>query len=366
MSEPNDKESRTEEATEKRIRDAIEKGNVPVSREASTFASLLGMLVVASLFFADGIAQLKLSLSHFIDNPGGWALENGSDAVELFQIVGLESARLLAPALLVLSVAGIAASVLQNSPSIVFHRIKPDPSRISLAKGWKRVFGVHGQVEFLRAAFKFAVITVVGVLLLRSAQYDVLNAMFMEPSALPELVLMTATQLVAGVVVATIVLVAADLVWSRVSWQRNLRMTRQEIKDELKQSDGDPIVKARMRSLARDRLRKRMIAAVPRATLVIANPTHYAVALRYIREESGAPLVVAKGKDLIALKIRQVAESHGIPVIEDKALARSLYDAVEVDRLIPPEFYKAVAQIIFFLFMRGKEKSSLAIRTQGA
>jgi flagellar biosynthetic protein FlhB len=141
-----------------------------------------------------------------------------------------------------------------------------------------------------------------------------------------------------------------------VSWQRNLRMTRQEIKDELKQSDGDPIVKARMRSLARDRLRKRMIAAVPRATLVVANPTHYAVALRYVREEGGAPLVVAKGKDLIALRIRQVAEEHGIPVIEDRLLARSLYDAVEVDRLIPPEFYKAVAQIIFFLFSRGKQQ----------
>ena len=99
-----------------------------------------------------------------------------------------------------------------------------------------------------------------------------------------------------------------------------------------------------------------MIAAVPRATLVIANPTHYAVALRYVREEGGAPLVVAKGKDLIALRIRRVAEEHGIPVIVDKLLARSLHDAVEVDRFIPPEFYKAVAQIIFFLFSRGKQQ----------
>jgi flagellar biosynthetic protein FlhB len=356
MAEPNDKESRTEEPTDKRIRDAIEKGNVPVSREASTFASLIGMLVVASLFFGGSVAQLQSSLAYFIDNPGGWTLENGSDAVELFQTIGLEAARLLAPALAVLAVAGISASVLQNSPSLVAHRIQPDASRISLVKGWKRVFGIHGQVEFLRAAFKFSVICLVAVLLLRSVQYDVLNAMYMEPTALGELILATATQLIAGVTVATTVLVAADLVWSRVSWQRNLRMTRQEIKDELKQSDGDPIVKARMRSLARDRLRKRMIAAVPRATLVIANPTHYAVALRYVREEGGAPLVVAKGKDLIALRIRQVAEEHGIPVIEDKALARSLYDAVEVDRLIPPEFYKAVAQIIFFLFTRGKQQ----------
>ena len=158
---------------------------------------------------------------------------------------------------------------------------------------------------------------------------------------------------IATVAVATVVLVAADIVWSRVSWQRELRMTRQEVKDEMKQADGDPIVKARLRSLARDRLRKRMIAAVPRATLVVANPTHFAVALRYVREEGGAPLVVAKGQDLIALRIREVAAEHGIPVIEDKALARSLYKTVEVDKMIPPEFYKAVAEIV--LYVQGRQ-----------
>ena len=128
-------------------------------------------------------------------------------------------------------------------------------------------------------------------------------------------------------------------------------MTRQELKDEMKQVDGDPIVKARMRSLARDRARKRMIAQPCRkATFVITNPTHYAIALRYVKEEGGAPLVVAKGQDLIALKIREIATEHSIPIIEDKLLARSLYKAVEVDKMIPPEFYKAVAEVVFFLF----------------
>ena len=131
-------------------------------------------------------------------------------------------------------------------------------------------------------------------------------------------------------------------------------MTRQEVKDEHKQSDGDPIVKGRLRSLARDRARKRMIARVPQATLVIANPTHYAIALRYVRTESHAPVVVAKGLDLIALKIRAEAEKHGIPVVEDKVLARSLYDKVEVDQLIPPEFYRAVANVILYIMSRGK------------
>lgn len=123
-------------------------------------------------------------------------------------------------------------------------------------------------------------------------------------------------------------------------------MTRQEIKDEQKQLEGDPIVKARLRSLARDRARQRMMAAVPKATLVIANPTHYAIAMRYQRDRDPAPVVVAKGQDLIAIRIREIATEHGVPVFEEPALARSMYRQVSVDSLIPPEFYKAVAELV--------------------
>jgi flagellar biosynthetic protein FlhB len=162
------------------------------------------------------------------------------------------------------------------------------------------------------------------------------------------------------VLVAVVLLVVADLVWSRFFWRRELRMTRQEIKDEQKQAEGDPIIKGRLRSLARDRARKRMIARVPQATVVIANPTHYAIALRYVRTENRAPIVVAKGLDLIALNIRSVAEKHGIPVVEDKVLARSLYDKVEVDQVIPPEFYRAVANVILYIMSRGRPLQGIA------
>jgi flagellar biosynthetic protein FlhB len=160
------------------------------------------------------------------------------------------------------------------------------------------------------------------------------------------------------VAVATIMLVAADLVWAHLKWRIDLRMTRQEIKDEMKQSEGDPLVKARLRSLARDRARRRMMAAVPRASVVIANPTHYAIALRYERSEGGAPLVLAKGADIVALRIREVAGKHGIPIVEDKPLARALYDAVEVDQWIPPEFYKAVAKVLYYLYAQGNHARS--------
>jgi flagellar biosynthetic protein FlhB len=350
MADEPDKESKTEEPTEKKVRDAYERGFVPASREVATLASLLGILVITSFFLVGGTANLSSSLARLIDNPGGWSLENSADAVGLFHVIGMEAARLLIPVVVVLATAGIAASILQNAPRLVFERIRPQLSRLSISKGWQRLFGKQGQVEFFKAVFKLVAIVVLGFILLRSAQHEVTNAMVMEPAALPALILSLATRLVSAV--AAVVLVAADIVWARLFWHGELKMTRQEVKDELKQADGDPILKARMRSLARDRLRKRMIAAVPKATLVIANPTHYAVALRYVREEGGAPIVVAKGLDLVALRIREVATAHGIPVIENKSLAQSLYKTVEVDKMIPPEFYKAVAEIVFYVMSR--------------
>lgn len=365
MADEPDKDSKTEEPTEKKIRDAYERGFVPFSREVATLASLLGILVIMSFFLVNGAAHLSQSLRRLIDNPGGWSLRNSADAIGLFHSIAMDAGRLLVPAVVVLAAAGILSSFLQNAPSMVLERVRPQLSRLSIAKGWKRIFGAQGQIEFFKAVFKLAAVSVVGFLLLRSAQHDVTNAMVMEPAALPVLILTLSARLVSTVAVAAVVLVAADIVWSRIFWHGELKMTRQEVKDELKQADGDPIVKARLRSLARDRQRKRMIAAVPRATLVIANPTHYAVALRYVREEGGAPVVVAKGQDLIALRIREVAVEHGIPVIENKSLAQSLYRSVEVDKMIPPEFYKAVAEIVFFLMARQAQTRQVQTRPIG-
>lgn len=355
MANDDDKESKTEEATEKKIRDALEKGNVPFSKELPTFASLIGLLIITSFFMVDNVIELTASLKRFIDNPGSWSLENTADAVQVFGAINIDVARVLLPAVLVLTIAGLAASLFQNSPRIVFDRIQPKLSRLSISSGWRRIFGVQGWVEFLKGVFKFSALAGLAYILVQAAKFEVFNAMFLAPYALPELAKSMAVRLFWAVIVATVLLVVVDLVWSRVFWRRELRMTRQEVKDEHKQSDGDPIVKARLRSLARDRARKRMIAQVPRATVVIANPTHYSIALRYVRTENSAPLVVAKGKDLVALRIRKVAEEHGIPVVEDKLLARSLYDKVEVDQLIPPEFYKAVANIILYIMSRGKQ-----------
>jgi flagellar biosynthetic protein FlhB len=179
--------------------------------------------------------------------------------------------------------------------------------------------------------------------------------MYSEVGDLPLRMLSMCVKITAAVTIFVLVIAGADLVWTRIHWRRELRMSRQDIKDEMRQAEGDRLMKARFRSLGLSRLRKRMLAAVPKATMVVVNPTHYAVALRYVRGEAAAPIVLAKGVDLIALKIREIAEEHQIPIIEDKPLARSLHKAVQVDAALPPEFYHAVAEIVHML--NGKRDS---------
>ena len=193
---------------------------------------------------------------------------------------------------------------------------------------------------------KVLVVSIVVVLVLWNDYFESLDAMFSEPTTLFTMLAGDINQVMIIILFATAVLGVVDFAWTRHHWYSELRMTKQEVKEELKQAQGDPIIKARLRSIQRDRARRRMISAVPRATLVIANPTHFAVALRYVREEGDAPVVVAKGQDLVALKIREIAKENNIPVFEDPPLARSMFAQVSVDSVIPPVFYKAVAELI--------------------
>lgn len=352
MSERPDTSERTEDPTPKKIEDARNNGQTPFSREASTFASLLGVLVVLGVMAGDLTRPLVASLAQLHDKAGGFRLDNGGDATALFLHVYRASALFVLPIVLLLAILGVAAALSQSSPRLIGERIRPKLERISLGAGAKRIFGSQGIAEFLRALFKFAVVGAVAASLLGNQLPAVIRSVFVDPALLPAQILSIATRLVAVVCSATIVLVAADLVWTRLKWKRDLKMTRREIKDELKQSEGDPILKARMRSAQKDRARRRMLTAVPQATVVIANPTHFAVALAYHRGVGGAPRVVAKGVDLVAQRIREIAEGNAIPVVEDPPLARALYYTVDVDRFIPEDFYRAVAQVLYFVYSR--------------
>jgi flagellar biosynthetic protein FlhB len=360
MSETADQGSKTQEPTEKRISDALEKGNTPFSREASIVGSMFGILLVASLLAPRISGELGLMLARFIEQPGNWTLATNEDGATLLHAVSRQLFVLLVPALAILLVTGVVASLIQSPPRLALERLRPKLSKISPAQGLKRVMGQQGLAEFMKAAAKLAIVTTVSIIILRSEFNNVIAAMHAEPFAIPANLHRGTARLLSGVVLVSLLLAIADILWSRHTWRRQLMMTHQEIKDEHKQSDGDPLVKSRLRSLAKDRTRRRMIADVPRATLVIANPTHYAIALRFQRGHDDAPVVVAKGRELLALKIREIAEEHAIPVIEDKPLARSMYNSVEVDQMIPEEFYEAVARLIYHVSARDRTARPLA------
>ncbi|CAD7041126.1 flagellar biosynthesis protein FlhB [Pseudorhizobium halotolerans] len=341
-----DKDSKTEDPTAKKISDAAAKGNVPFAREVPVFASALAFYIFLVFFMPSGMANLAETLKDVFSQPDQWQLENRPDVISLGVHLAWAVAGFLIPVMLLFILFGVGSSLAQNMPSMVLERIRPQVSRISPKKGFERIYSVAGMVEFGKSFFKILIVSTIMYFVMRGEFFSALDAMFSDPQVILVKLDGIARKMVVIILLATAFLAAVDVAWSRHHWFTQLKMTKQEVKDEYKQAQGDPLVKSRQRSIARDRARRRMIDSVPRATLVIANPTHFAVALRYVREENDAPVVVAKGQDLIALRIREIAEANGIPVFEDPPLARSMFAQVSVDSVIPPAFYKAVAELV--------------------
>lgn len=356
MSEEPDKDSKTEEPSAKKIRDTIEKGDVPVSRELTNVFSVATLLVVAYFYLPSFAISLTQSLQGILANAGDWPVDTPSNTMNLVAAIMKMVILGLAPVILPLLVAGVVSALVQNQPRMVLNRIAPKFNRISPAKGLERLFGKQTVREFFKSIFKFSAAGMVATVVCLSQMDFVLHQLIVESVRIPASVQQLALQVLTVLVLTIAILGAADLAFVRQDWWDKIKMTRQEVKDEHKQAEGDPHIKMRTRSIARDRARKRMIAQVPTATLVVANPTHFAVAMRYRPLEGDTvPRVLAKGQDLIALKIREIAEEHAVPVIEDKPLARSLYKAVKVDTDLPFEFFVPIARIIRVLM--DKERS---------
>ncbi len=357
MSDQSSAEDKTEDATDKKVSDSMEQGNTPHSREASVFMSLAASLIVVSLVLKENIGPLIDTMSQVFASPSRFPLNTPADLIALVTVLGVAAATFLLPMMSMMIASSVVAAFVQGMPQVSFARIKPKFSKLSPAAGLKRMLSRQGLIDFLKNVAKFTIVCIVAYMVLHGDFEKLVQSIFVDPSKMGATVMDMIVRLLSGTCVAYGLITGADLVWTKIKWRKDLRMTKQEIKDEMKSSEGDPIYKAKRRSIALDRHRRRMMGSVPKATMVIANPTHYAIAIRYVREEGGAPMVLAKGQDLIALKIREIAEAHGIPVIEDKALARSMYDHVEVSKMIPAEFYKAVAQLIHFLQARAPRSS---------
>ena len=349
-----EKDNKTEEATEKRRSETLEREGGPSSREVGSAAVLLIIAVFLATATPRLFTNLAQSLAVYIENPGNWHLNSGEDAVQLLQLTATIISNFVGAFVAAILIAGIAVAFAQNAPRLLTNRIMPDFSRVSPAAGLGRLLSSQALIEFFKGLVKLGIAAFAAYAAIGGISTGLL-AIQSPPDAVPELIRHLCLRAAFICALLTSVIAAVDVFQTRRAWRRNLMMTKQEIKEEMKQTEGDQVLKARLRSIARARIRRRMMANVPRATLVVTNPTHYAVALRYVRNEDSAPKVLAKGQDKIAIAIREIAEKHNIPIVENKLLARSLYEATEIDQLIPSEFYKAVAELIIYLDLKSRK-----------
>jgi flagellar biosynthetic protein FlhB len=353
MAGDRDDGQKTEDPSQRKLQQARQGGQVAQSREITTWfmlATTAIMLMTLAPQFAHRLGDVLVVFvtpAQFLDGDGViW----GAVLTELRGVV-----MALALPMVLLMLAGIGSTLVQIGFVLATDKIGFDISHLSPGAGFKRIVSLRSVVELLKSMAKMALVAGVAVMMLRG-ELDRLPLLISLPSVdllieIERLVL----RLLFGVLMVLTVLAGADYGYQRLQHMQSLRMSKREVKDEAKQSEGDPMVKGRLRQIRMDRARRRMMAAVPTASVVITNPTHYAVALKYDMGATGAPRVVAKGSDLVALRIREVAAENDVPVVENPPLARALHANVALDAEIPPEHYKAVAEIIGYIFrLKGK------------
>ena len=349
MSDDDDDSQKTEEPTPHKLSEAREKGNVITSQEVSSFAILLGGALTAAFlgpFMAERLANATgglLASAHAIT----------FDAVNVGDVlldVLFEVAIAMAPIALLLMVLGAGAKLVVTGFLLSGESLKPSLSKISPLKGLKRMFSLKSLVEFAKGLVKLAIVGTI-VYLLAVPEVDKVEVLMqMNVAATAEETRLVLVRMFSGVVGVMAVIAGLDYLYQRHEYMKQMMMSKQEIKDEHKQSEGDPMVKGRLRQIRAERARSRMMAAVPTADVVVTNPTHFAVALKYEIESMGAPRVVAKGADDVALRIREVANENDVTIVENPPLARALFSTADIDEEVPPEHYKAVAEVISYVF----------------
>jgi len=348
VADDRDDSQRTEEPTQRRLDEAHSKGDVVKSGEINSLVLLSSGVLALAMFGSMSVQRFAADFRVFLENPADMVINAGT-ASDLFEYATYGLIAVLAPAVGLMTFAALAGNVLQHRPVLSAARLKPDLSKLSPMKGFERLFGLDGLINFIKGIAKILLAGGACVWAVWPELGRLYGAIDLSPSGIVELAMLLIFKAVLAALAVLAVLAAADYIYQRHRFMARHRMSRQELRDEIKQSEGDPMVKARIRQIRLERSRKRMIAAIPQATVVITNPTHYAVALKYESGKMGAPVCVAKGVDHMALTIRKVAEENGVPIVENPPLARALYAAVEVDDEIPADHYKAVAQVIGYV-----------------
>tara|TARA_R110002110_G_scaffold284986_1_gene499055 strand:+ start:30126 stop:31244 length:1119 start_codon:yes stop_codon:yes gene_type:complete len=343
-----DDAQKTEEPTAKRLEDARKKGNVAQSREITNWFVLLSGTMAVGLFLPSTSSMMLRDLRRFLERPHDIAFGPESLGLLLTEVASGVALAIAFPMLLFV-LAAITAPLVQHGLLFSPEKIKPSLEKISPIKGLGRMFSLRSVTELIKGLFKIAMVAAVAAAVILPELDQIPQIPVMDLRSVMELLFKMGVKIFGGVVIVLTALALIDFMYQIFDHRKKLRMTRQEVRDEAKQAEGDPHIKARLRQIRMERSRQRMMQAVPTADVVITNPTHFAVALSYDQDMMAAPKVVAKGVDNVAFRIRETAEEHDVPVFENPPLARGLYASVEIDEFIAPEHFKAVAEIIAFV-----------------
>lgn len=360
MSDTNDATSRTEEPTPRKLERARERGDVAKTPDLSQLASLAAVAGVIAMAGGWMVQNLAGALIPFLEHPDSISLQ-GSGPVDVARHAAWAAAPILLIILLAAAGAGVAGNLIQTGFLFTPSKLAPELSRISPGQGFKRIFGLDGLMQFVKSLMKVLAVGLIGWWVLKPHVAELAGLATLEPGAMLPFAADVLRRLVFAILAFLLVVAGADWLWQRQRFLARMRMSKEELKEEHRQSDGDPLVKAKQRQIRNERARQRMMQAVPKATVVVTNPTHFAVALLYEQGETAAPICVAKGMDSLALKIREVATEAGVPIIEDPPLARALYATTEVDEMIPQAHYEAVAKIIGFILNGARRARARAL-----
>ena len=348
--------SKTEKATPKRRRDERKKGNVFLSQDAVSVTTLIGACSVLFLLAGMIAEEIASYIMFCIQQCGEGTVSFQGLLYELLTRAVKLVLKTAFPGLVVTAVCAIAATFFQTKMLVAGELLKPKFSRINPIEGFKRLFSLKSVVEALKGILKISILMVIIYVSLRNSLQESPKYLYTDIKAACAQMFDDGRGMVLRIVIAFIVIAAADYLYQWWNYERQLRMSKQEIKEEFKQLEGDPKIKGKIREIQRTRAQSRMIQQVPHADVVIRNPTHYAVALRYKPERDNAPVVLAKGQDELALRIVRVAEESGVAVMENVSLARALYAEADLNQEIPQALYEAVAEVLVYIFRLNEEK----------
>ena len=344
-----DKSQKTEAPTVKKLQDAKKKGQISFSKEVTNFFIISSFLFITMWLIPVMYSKIMNSFGYYFERVADMRITQ-LDAKIIFSGVMEQVMDIIAVPLGIIVIAILVSAMVQNGFLFSYHPIIPKLEKISIIKGFSRLFSLKSLVEFIKGIFKISIIGIIGVVTTYGYVSNILDSYSLSINDCLLLLFGIVKQIILYSCIFTLVVGLLDYVYQKYEYIKNLRMSKQDIKDELKQSEGNPEVKAKIKQIRSAKAKQIISTTVPMADVIIMNPTHFAIALQYKPEENKPPKCVAKGKDLIALQIKKIAEKNKITIVRNPPLARALYHQIDIDDYIPVDYWKAVAEIISYVY----------------